>query len=45
MTLESIFEVVRIRQEIREAKEVFAAYKITSPMDTEKLAANEDRDV
>jgi DNA repair protein RadC len=49
MTLESIFEVVRIRQEIREAKEVFAAYKITSPMDAEKLAASyiadEDREV
>ncbi|USK31536.1 DNA repair protein RadC (plasmid) [Bacillus sp. CMF21] len=49
MTLESIFEVVRIRQEIRESKEVFAAYKITSPMDAEKLAASyiadEDREV
>ncbi|MDR0140186.1 DNA repair protein RadC [Metabacillus idriensis] len=49
MNLESIFEVVRIRQEIREAKEAFAAYKITSPMDAEKLAASyiadEDREV
>ncbi|MRX56454.1 hypothetical protein GJU41_21060 [Bacillus idriensis] len=40
MNLESIFEVVRIRQEIRDAKEVFAAYKITSTMDAEKLAAS-----
>lgn len=49
MNLESIFEVVRIKQEIREAKEAFAAYKITSPMDAEKLAASyiadEDREV
>lgn len=47
--LEAIFEVVRIRQEIREAKEEFASYKITSPMDAEKLAAfyiaDEDREV
>ena len=49
MNLESIFEVVRIKQEIREAKEAFAAYKITSPMDAEKLAASyiadDDREV
>ena len=49
MKLEAIFEVVRIKQEIREVSSPFASYRIASPMDAQKLAASyiadEDREV
>lgn len=49
MELESIFEVVRIKQEIRESSLPFALYSIRSPEDAQKLAmsyiADEDREV
>ncbi|MGM0867460.1 MAG: JAB domain-containing protein [Bacillota bacterium] len=44
-----IFEVVRIKQDIREVSETFAISRITSPMDAQELAASyiadEDREV
>ena len=49
MELLSIFEVVRIKQEIKESSEPFAQYVIRSPEDAQKLAAahisDEDREV
>ena len=49
MELTSIFEVVRIKQEIKESTEPFALYSIRSPEDAQKLAmahiADEDREV
>ncbi|WP_251029043.1 RadC family protein [Bacillus sp. ISL-40] len=49
MEFMSIFEVVRIKQEIRESSEPFAQYVIRSPEDAQKLAASyiadEDREV
>jgi DNA repair protein RadC len=49
MELTTIFEVIRIKQEIRERKAPFTVYKITSPDDAYKLAASyiadEDREV
>ena len=49
MELTSIFEVVRIKQEIKESTEPFALYTIRSPEDAQKLAmahiADEDREV
>lgn len=49
MELTSIFEVVRIKQEIREVSEPFGSYQIKSPDDAQKLAASyiadEDREV
>ncbi|WP_332633135.1 JAB domain-containing protein [Halalkalibacter flavus] len=49
MDLEPIFEVVRIKQEIREVSERFANYQIKSPEDAQTLAASyiadEDREV
>lgn len=49
MKLESIFEVVRIKQEIKESAEPFAQYAIRSPEDAQKVAASyiadEDREV
>ncbi|QKE76198.1 DNA repair protein RadC (plasmid) [Arthrobacter citreus] len=49
MELTSIFEVVRIKQEIREVSETFAFGRITSPIEAQKLAASfiadEDREV
>lgn len=49
MKLEPIFEVVRIKQIIREVEEPFASYIIRSPQDAKKLAqaqiADEDREV
>ena len=38
MELTSIFEVVRIKQEIKESTEPFALYAIRSPEDAQKLA-------
>jgi DNA repair protein RadC len=49
MELKSIFEVVRIKQEIKESPEPFAQYTIRSPEDAQKLAASyiadEDQEV
>lgn len=49
MNVETIFEVVRIRQEIREVTEPFAVHKIYSPDNAAELAAayiaDEDREV
>jgi DNA repair protein RadC len=49
MELTSIFEVVRIKQEIKESLEPFALYQIRSPQDAQELAAaqiaDEDREV
>ncbi|MEH6908523.1 JAB domain-containing protein [Neobacillus drentensis] len=49
MELTSIFEVVRIKQEIKESSVPFALYQIRSPEDAQKLAAahiaDEDREV
>ncbi|HER2169439.1 JAB domain-containing protein [Peribacillus phoenicis] len=49
MELSSIFEVVRIKQEIREVTEQYANYKIQSPEEAHVLAAaciaDEDREV
>ncbi|MDR4950350.1 JAB domain-containing protein [Neobacillus cucumis] len=49
MELMSIFEVVRIKQEIKESFEPFAHYAVRSPEDAQKLAASyiadEDREV
>ncbi|CEG25013.1 putative DNA repair protein RadC [Peribacillus simplex] len=49
MELTPIFEVVRIKQEIREMVEPFAAFQIRNPEDARELAAaqiaNEDREV
>ncbi|MEH7451138.1 JAB domain-containing protein [Gottfriedia acidiceleris] len=49
MELTSIFEVVRIKQEIREVSETFAFGRITSPIEAQSLAASfiadEDREV
>jgi DNA repair protein RadC len=49
MELTSIFEVVRIKQEIKESLEPFALHQIRSPQDAQKLAAaqiaDEDREV
>ena len=49
MELTSIFEVLRIKQEIKESTEPFALYSIRSPEDAQKLAmahiADEDREV
>ena len=49
MELTSIFEVVRIKQEIKESNEPFALYSVRSPEDAQKLAmahiADEDREV
>ncbi|MGJ3195867.1 JAB domain-containing protein [Peribacillus frigoritolerans] len=49
MELTPIFEVVRIKQEIRELVEPFAAFQIRNPEDARELAAaqiaNEDREV
>jgi DNA repair protein RadC len=49
MELESIFEVVRIKQEIKESALPFEMYSIRSPEDAQKLAmsyiADEDREV
>lgn len=49
MELTSIFEVVRIKQEIKESSLPFALYQIRSPEDAQKLAAtqiaDEDREV
>lgn len=49
MELTSIFEVVRIKQEIKESLELFALYQIRSPQDAQELAAaqiaDEDREV
>ncbi|MFK9092535.1 JAB domain-containing protein [Bacillus salipaludis] len=49
MELLSIFEVIRIKQEIKEAPEPFPQYVISSPEDAQKLAASyiadEDREV
>jgi DNA repair protein RadC len=49
MELTSIFEVLRIKQEIKESTEPFAHYSIRSPEDAQKLAmahiADEDREV
>ncbi|MFD4931892.1 RadC family protein [Peribacillus butanolivorans] len=49
MELTPIFEVVRIRQEIKEISDPFTTYQIASPYDAQELAAshiaNEDREV
>ncbi|MFF2879153.1 hypothetical protein ACFVR2_22940 [Gottfriedia sp. NPDC057991] len=49
MELTSIFEVVSIKQEIREVSAPFVNYSIKCPEDAQNLAAsfisNEDRDV
>lgn len=49
MELTPIFEVVRIKQEIREMVEPFVAFQIRNPKDARELAAaqiaNEDREV
>lgn len=49
MELESIFEVVRIKQEIKESSAPFEMYSISCPEDAQKLAcsyiADEDREV
>ncbi|MGG0413520.1 JAB domain-containing protein [Peribacillus simplex] len=49
MELTPIFEVVRIKQEIREMVEPFAVFQIRKPEDARELAAaqiaNEDREV
>lgn len=49
MEFVSLFEVVRIKQEIKEAPEPFAQYVIRCPEDAQKLAASyiadEDREV
>ncbi|SMQ86913.1 DNA repair protein RadC [Bacillus sp. OV166] len=49
MELTSIFEVVRIKQEIKESLEPFALHQIRSPQDAQELAAaqiaDEDREV
>ena len=49
MELIPIFEVVRLKQEIREVEEPFAAFQIRSPEDAKQLAeahiADEDREV
>src|SRR3954447_2863768 len=49
MEFMSIFEVVRIKQEIKESSEPFVQYIIRSPEDAQKLAASyiadEDREV
>ena len=49
MELESIFEVVRIKQEIKESSAPFEMYSIRCPEDAQKLAcsyiADEDREV
>ncbi|MDQ1005253.1 DNA repair protein RadC [Neobacillus niacini] len=49
MELTSIFEVVRIKQEIKESTVPFALYTIRSPEDAQTLAmahiADEDREV
>ena len=49
MELMSIFEVVRIKQEIKESSEPFVKYSVRSPEDAQKLAASyiadEDREV
>ncbi|MFZ0447133.1 MAG: DNA repair protein RadC [Bacillus sp. (in: firmicutes)] len=49
MELTPIFEVVRIKQIIKESSEPFASYTIRSPEDAQKLAmhhiADEDREV
>ncbi|MGG0288765.1 DNA repair protein RadC [Peribacillus butanolivorans] len=49
MKLTPIFEVVRIRQEIKETSDPFTTYQIASPNDAQELAAshiaNEDREV
>lgn len=49
MELTPIFEVVRLKQEIREVAEPFAAFTIRSPEDAKQLAeahiADEDREV
>lgn len=49
MELTPVFEVVRIKQEIRETTEPFASFQIKSPQDAQELAAkyiaDEDREV
>lgn len=49
MELTAIFEVIRIKQEIRETKEPYENYVIHSPFDAQDLAASyiagEDREV
>ncbi|WP_285880696.1 RadC family protein [Neobacillus mesonae] len=49
MEFMSIFEVVRIKQEIKESQEPFVQYSIRSPEDAQQLAASyiadEDREV
>jgi DNA repair protein RadC len=40
MEFTSIFEVVRIRQEIKESSEPFVQYAVRSPEDAQKLAAS-----
>ncbi|KMY49727.1 hypothetical protein [Peribacillus loiseleuriae] len=49
MELNPIFEVVRIKQEVRETSEPFSSYRIASPGDAQELAvsiiADEDREV
>ncbi|MFV8830139.1 JAB domain-containing protein [Alkalihalobacterium sp. APHAB7] len=49
MKLETIFEVVKIKQDIREIQAPFASYSIRSPHDAAELAksyiADEDREV
>ncbi len=49
MELNPIFEVVRIKQEVRETSEPFSSYRIASPGDAQELAASfigdEDREV
>lgn len=49
MEMTPIFEVVRIRQEIRETSDKFTTYQIASPYDAQELAASyiahEDREV
>jgi DNA repair protein RadC len=49
MELTTIFEVIRIKQEIKESTAPFTVYRITSPDDAHKLAASyiadEDREV
>lgn len=49
MKLTAIFEVIRVKQEIRETKERYENYVIRSPFDAQDLAATyiagEDREV
>ncbi|MFJ7978357.1 hypothetical protein ACIQZI_22340 [Peribacillus sp. NPDC096379] len=40
MELNPIFEVVRIKQEVRETSEPFSSYRIASPGDAQELAAS-----